>query len=85
MKVEIFVVTSTRNNVMRVENGPAFKGASTQDIFVLRDGKAERRTVNIGMSNFDYVEVKNNVKAGEVIITSDMSEYKNAKEIKITN
>lgn len=83
LKVEVFLVTATGSNVMRVANGPAFSGLESQDIFILRDGKAQRRKVQVGMSNFDYVELKNNVKPGEVVITSDMSEYKNAKEITI--
>ncbi|HLY70326.1 MAG TPA: HlyD family efflux transporter periplasmic adaptor subunit [Puia sp.] len=85
MKVDVFLITSTHNDVMRVANGAAFKGSAIQDIFVLNNGKAERRTVHIGMSNFDYVEIKDNVRPGEVIITSDMSEYKNAKEVTVTN
>jgi len=85
MKVDVFLVTSTHNNVLRVSNGAAFKGSSMQDIFVLHSGKAERRTVHIGMSNFDFVEIKDNLNPGDVIITSDMSEFKNAKEITITN
>ena len=70
---------------MRIANGPAFKGAAVQDVFVVKDNKAERRKVNIGMSNFDFVELKDNVRPGDVIITSDMSEYKNVKEITLTN
>ena len=85
MKVDVFLVTSTHNNVLRVANGAGFKGASSQDVFVVSNGKATRRTVHIGMTNFDYVEIKDNVQPGDVIITSDMSEYKNAKEISITN
>lgn len=85
MKVDVFLVTSTHNNVLRVSNGATFKGSSIQDVFVLNNGKAERRTVHIGMSNFDFVEIKDNLKPGDVIITSDMSEFKNAKEITITN
>lgn len=85
MKVEVFLVTSSKSNVLRVQNGAAFKGASSQDIFVLNNGIAERRTVHIGMTNFDFVEILDNVKPGEVIITSDMSAYKNAKEITINN
>jgi HlyD family secretion protein len=85
MKVDVFLVTSTHNNVLRVSNGAAFKGSSIQDVFVLNNGKAERRTVHIGMTNFDFVEIKDNLKPGDVIITSDMSEFKNAKEITITN
>jgi HlyD family secretion protein len=85
MKVDVFLVTSMHDEVMRVPNGAAFKGSTTQDIFVVSNGHAERRTVHIGMTNFDFVEIKDNVQPGEVIITSDMSEYKNVKEITITN
>lgn len=83
MKADVFLVTATRNGVLRVANGPAFKGASPQDIFIISNGKAARRTVHIGMINFDYVELKDNVNAGEVMILSDMSEYKNIREITI--
>jgi HlyD family secretion protein len=79
----VFVVTNSKKNAMRVVNGPAFKGSNTQDIFVVSEGKAHRRTAGIGLSNFDYVEIKDNVKPGEVVITSDMSDYKNSKEITI--
>ena len=85
MKVDVFLVTSIHRDVLRVNNGAAFKGSSVQDIFVVSNGKAERRTVHIGMTNFDYVEIKDNVQPGDVIITSDMSEYKNAKEITIAD
>ncbi|SIN84036.1 efflux RND transporter periplasmic adaptor subunit [Chitinophaga niabensis] len=85
LKVEVFLVTATGNNVMRVSNGPAFSGLESQDIFVVRNGKAERRKVQVGMINFDYVELKDNVKPGDVVITSDMSGFKHAKEITINN
>ncbi len=85
MKVDVFLVTSMHNNVLRVSNGAAFKGSSVQDVFVINNGKAERRTVHIGMTNFDFVEIKDNLKSGDVIITSDMSEFKNVKEISITD
>lgn len=83
MKVDVFLVTATHNKVMRVANGPAFKGSNLQDIFVVNKGKAERRTVHIGLTNFDYVEIQDGVKPGDVLITSDMSEYKNSTEITI--
>ncbi|SEN86156.1 HlyD family secretion protein [Mucilaginibacter gossypiicola] len=85
MKVDVFLVTATHSKIMRVANGPAFKGPSVQDIFVLNNGKAERRTVHIGLTNFDYVEIQNGVKEGDEVITSDMSEYKNSKEVTVKN
>lgn len=85
MKADVYLVTDAHSNVLRVANGPAFKGSSTQNIFVLNNGKAEKRTVHIGLTNFDYVELKDNVKPGDVVITSDMSDYKNSKEVTIKN
>ena len=85
LKVDVFLVTAAKKNVLRVANGPAFKGASSQDIFVLNNGKAERRTVHTGMTNFDFVEILDNIKPGDVIITSDMSAYKNVKELTVNN
>jgi len=85
MKVDLFLVTQTRNGVIRVANGAAFKGANIQDVYVLSNGKAIRKTVKTGLSNFDYIEVLSGLKPGEVIIVSDMKEYKHTKEITITN
>jgi HlyD family secretion protein len=83
MKVDVYLVTNVHSKTLRIANGPAFKGAANQDIFVLVGNKAERRAVHIGLSNFDFVEIKDGVKPGDVVITSDMSEYKNAKELTV--
>lgn len=85
MKVDVFLVTATHNQVLRVANGAAFKGASPQDIFVVSDGKATRRSVHTGLANFDYVELLDGVKAGDAVITSDMTDFKNATIITIKN
>jgi HlyD family secretion protein len=84
MKVDVYLITATHNHIMRINNGPAFKGPTLQDIFVVSNGKAERRTVHIGLTNFDYVEIQDGVKPGDVVITSDMSEFKNSREVVIS-
>lgn len=84
MKVELFLVTQAQARAIRVQNGPAFKGGVVQDVFVLRPGgKAERRTVRLGLSNFDFVEVKEGLQPGDSVIISDLSEYRNIKSIDI--
>jgi len=85
MKVDVYLVTAAHSKVMRVANGPAFKGLGAQDVFVVDGDKADRRAVHLGLSNFDFVEIKDGIKPGDVLISSDMSEYKNAKEITIKN
>jgi HlyD family secretion protein len=84
MKVEVFLVTDSRTKIVRVANGAAFKGGSSQDIFVVRtDGKLERRAVKIGLQNFDFVEITEGVRVGEKVVISDMSSYKNVQEMEV--
>lgn len=85
LKVDVFLVTASKANVLRVSNGAAFKGTNVQDLFVIKNGVAEKRTVHTGLANFDFVELKDNVRTGEIVITSDMSDYKNSNSITIKN
>jgi HlyD family secretion protein len=83
LKVDVYLVTAVHGKTMRVANGAAFKGASPQDIFVLSGNVAQRRSVHTGLSNFDQVEILDGVKPGDVVITSDMSTYKNSKQLTV--
>jgi len=85
MKVDVFLITNAHNKVLRTTNGPAFKGSDLQDVFVLQQGRALRRTVKTGLSNFDFIEVLSGLKAGDQIITSDMSKFEFSDEISINN
>jgi HlyD family secretion protein len=84
LKVDVYVVTDSRRQVMRVSNGAAFGAGETADLFVIEGNKAVRRKISTGLSNFDYIELKNNIKPGEKVIISDMSQFKNTNEINIT-
>ncbi|MCB0572230.1 MAG: efflux RND transporter periplasmic adaptor subunit [Phaeodactylibacter sp.] len=83
LRVEAFVVTERRKDVLRVANGPAFTGESNQKLFIVDDGRAYRRNVPIGLSNFDYVELLDHVEPGERAIISDMQDYEHLKQITI--
>ncbi|GAB2539976.1 efflux RND transporter periplasmic adaptor subunit [Spirosoma aerophilum] len=85
MKVEVFVITDRVDKAVRVANGPAFKGKRKQYVFVLQKGSqvALRREVALGLSNFDFVEIKSGLQAGEQVILTDLSEYENLEEITV--
>ena len=83
IKNTILKVNDSRKWLILIDE--LFKGTNVQDLFVVQKDKAVRRTVHIGLINFDHVELKDNVQKGDVIITSDMSDYKNAKEIALKN
>ncbi|QNF31944.1 HlyD family efflux transporter periplasmic adaptor subunit [Adhaeribacter swui] len=84
LKVEVFVITSFKNQAMRVKNGPFFTGARDQKVFVIKGNKAIARTVQIGLSNFDWVELLG-VQPGEEVIISDTKEFQHLDEFTITN
>lgn len=83
MRVEVFVVTASKSQVVRVANGPAFKGGQQQVVFVIEDGVAVRRDVKVGLSSFEYVEIEGNLSPGEQVIISNMDRYTTRTEIKI--
>lgn len=83
-QVELFVITQKRSRVVRVPNGPAFAGQRQQEVFVVEaPGRAQRRTVTIGLSNFDYVEIEKGLQVGERIIITDLSAYRHRRIITI--
>jgi HlyD family secretion protein len=82
MKVEVFLVTDQHTNILRIANGPAFTGVPSQDVFVLRaDGKLERRTIQTGLSSYDFVEIIAGVAVGETVVISDLKQFKHANLI----
>jgi HlyD family secretion protein len=81
MKVDVFPITERHEKALRIANGPAFKGSGAQDVFVLRKGLAEKVRVRTGLTNFDYVEIVDGLKAGDVVILSNMNDFKNTSEV----
>jgi HlyD family secretion protein len=80
MKVEVFIITDRSTKTLRVVNGPAFTGKRKQFVYVVKNGVAYRREVEIGLSNFDYVVI---LQKGESIVLTDMSRFENMEEISI--
>ncbi|UCE66677.1 MAG: efflux RND transporter periplasmic adaptor subunit [Candidatus Zixiibacteriota bacterium] len=83
LRVDVDVVTSIINNIIRAKNGPYINGPGLQEIFVIEGNKAFKRKVKIGATNFYYIEIQNGVKEGEEVIISNMEDYIHRDEIKI--
>lgn len=85
LKTDVFVVTASVNNVLRVANGPFYDGIHDQAVFVIKENRAEARKVNIGASNFNWVELQGEISPGDTIIISDMKKYRETKVLGIKN
>jgi HlyD family secretion protein len=83
LRVDVFVITSSVRQVMRVRNGPFYQGGSYQKVFVVEGDTAIAREVTIGATNFDYIEIKEGLAPGEELIISNMEDYLHHAEIRL--
>ncbi len=89
LRVDVYVVTAQKNNVLRIKKGAFARGEGRQEVFVVvNDGGtqvAERRLATLGISNADYYEVVEGLQSGDEVIISDMQEHLHLKTLKIRN
>ncbi|MFT7605364.1 MAG: HlyD family secretion protein, partial [Saprospiraceae bacterium] len=76
MRVEVFIISDKKEDVLKIRNGSAFTGSMDQSLFVVKGNQAKKRKVNIGLSNVNYVEIiGGDVQVGDQVIISDMKDY----------
>lgn len=85
LRAELYVITEKRENVLRVKNGPAFRGGIRQSVFVVRGNEAIRTEIRAGLRNGDYVEIEGGLKAGDKIVISDTEEYERMSSLQLSN
>ncbi len=83
LRTDVFVVTGSRDSVLRVANGPFYSGVRDQTVFVIAGNKAKAHKVDIGASNIDWVELLGDIKPGDEVIVSDMRKYQNMTRLSI--
>ena len=84
MRLEVFVVTDGKADVLKVRQGPVFKGGLRQKLFVVRGAEAHLLDVRTGISNGDYIELlTDELKAGDKIIISDTRDFEHTTTIKL--
>jgi HlyD family secretion protein len=84
LKVEVFVITSIKEEVLRIRNGSYYTGAGDYTLFILKDANTlVPRTVRLGECNYDYVEVINGLEEGDSVVISDMQKFKGKEKIRM--
>ncbi len=83
LRVDVEIVTARQARTLRVRRGPFATGDGTQQVFVIRDGRAVRRAVRFGLSGVDYFEVVDGLAAGDEVIVSDMRDYLRLEQIRV--
>jgi HlyD family secretion protein len=83
LRVEVNILTEQKKNTLLADYGPAFNGRGPQDIFVVRDGVARKTTLDIGASDGKSVEILSGARAGDRLIISSTSNYKERDSIRV--
>ena len=80
LKTDVYVMNAVKEGVLRLANASYYVGRGEYELFV-QDSKDEivKRKVQLGDSNFEYVEVISGLKPGDKVVVSDMSSYKKNK------
>ena len=85
LRADIFISYGYKDDVVRLSQGSFFKGPGDYQMFVLdADDHLTRRTVKLGDSNRRYVEVLSGLESGDRVVVSDMENYRNSKNLKIS-
>ncbi|MDP8205382.1 MAG: efflux RND transporter periplasmic adaptor subunit [Candidatus Electryonea clarkiae] len=83
LRVDVYVITERKLDVLRVKKGPFAHGSGKQDVFILNGKKADRAKARLGISSMDYYEIIEGLNEGETIILSNMDSYKHLDKIRI--
>ncbi|MEM8961555.1 MAG: HlyD family efflux transporter periplasmic adaptor subunit [Acidobacteriota bacterium] len=85
LRIEVLVVTARRDEVSILAKGPFANGPGEHEVFVIAaDGKrATRRRVTLGLSGERHWEVVDGLEAGERVIVSDTSRFRQVEELRI--
>lgn len=83
LKVEVYVISSEKQDILRIRSGSFYQGASTYRLFVREGATLEARDVELGEANYDYIEVKSGLREGEQVVVSNMEKYKGKNKIRI--
>lgn len=84
LRVEVNIITEQKARSLIVENGPAISGKGRQDVYVLEDGRAVKRSVEIGLGDSKMVEVLQGAKEGDRLVISDISSLKHLNSFRVS-
>ena len=85
LKTDVYVMTAIKDEVLRIANASYYTGRGEYELFVVNGHQLLKRKVQLGESNFEWVEVVGGLQPGDEVVVSDMSNYQSNSKLKITN
>lgn len=84
LKTDVYILCDLMEEVTRIKNGTFYTGPGSYELFVMTsDDELERRTVRLGESNYEYVEVISGLQPGDKVVLNDMKRFKDSSKVKV--
>ncbi|WP_099463294.1 MULTISPECIES: efflux RND transporter periplasmic adaptor subunit [Parabacteroides] len=83
LKTDVYVMNAVKEDVMRIANASYYVGKGEYELFVVHGDRLLKRKVQLGDSNFEYVEVISGLQEGDEVVVSDMASYKDKNKLKL--
>ena len=83
-RASVRIVLDERNDVLKVARSP-FHDSETRFVYVVREDEAVRTPVEFGAAAIGEIEVRNGLQPGDIVVLSDMRDFKDAPTVLISN
>lgn len=78
------ILLDERENVLMVERGPFVDSGAGRVAYVITDGMAQRRAIQVGATSLNAVEIASGLKEGDRIVISSTDEFAGAEQVVIS-
>jgi HlyD family secretion protein len=82
-RVATRLLLDRRDGVLKVPRGPFLESGGGRSVYVVDDGLARRREIEVGAISVAEVEVVGGLSEGDEIVLSDMSRFDGAETVRI--
>jgi HlyD family secretion protein len=84
-RVSVRMVLERRHDVVKTARGPFLESGGGRHAYVVDNGVAEKREIEVGAVSVSEVEITRGVKPGEKVVVSDTSVFEGARTVLIRN
>jgi HlyD family secretion protein len=84
-RVSVRIVLESSEDALLVERGPFLDTGGGRIAYVLKDGLAERRSIQVGASSIESLQILSGLEEGEQIIVSSISQFDGAGTVYVTD
>lgn len=82
MEVNVDGSLKVAEDVLLVPNDAVQRVGDKDVVYVIRDGRAYRQEVEVGLSNFDYTIIRDGLSAGQVVAVSNVDDLTDGERVR---